>query len=124
MGIHIDAPGASFEDDASEKVIADRPLFADASLSLLLEAGDERAAFQIASRPGKIVAKHHVEALGLAMDGDRVVQAGAASAPDEEIAPVAKASAPANDKAAAPAENKAAKPEGKKRRIGRRKSGE
>lgn len=115
MGIHIDAPGASFEDDPA-KVVSDRPLFADAGLATLLEAGDERAAFQIASRAGKVIAKHHVEALGLVMRDGRVVQA---SAPVQEDAAVAKESAPAHDKQAAPAENKASKPQAKKRRIRR-----
>lgn len=123
MGITIDAPGASFIDDGSPKIIADRALFADADMAILLEAGDPDAAFQIASRPGKIIAKHHVEALDLVMDGDRVVQRGDA-APVQEDAPVAKESAPAEDKSVAPAENKATKPAAKKRRIGRRKSGE
>jgi hypothetical protein len=104
MGLHIDAAGASREVGGG-KVVADRALFCDTAMTVLLEAGDERAGIQLASRAGKIVPAGFVVALGLTVDkSGRVVQVGAEpdAAPEAEVKP----SEPAESKPVRQAESK------------------
>ena len=70
-------------------VVSDRELYTDASRTKLLEAGDDAAAFLVASGPGKVIPAEFVTELGLETDEEgRVKQRKRGE--DKELAAVAQ----------------------------------
>jgi len=96
--------GIAFHDATGDHLpaplTADRPLYANADRSMLLEAGDPDAAWLVAAYPGSLIPGEWVRDMTLEMKGDKVVQAKPAKTG-------AKQSEPAKDKQAKPAKTKA-----------------
>lgn len=83
-------------------LVADRRLYTDATKSVVLEEGDETAAFVLCGK-GSTIPTATVRKLGLVIENGRVVQ------PKEKPAPVEhkEAPKPEDKQAARPKENKA-----------------
>lgn len=96
MGLSIEDPVTVAPKGA---LVSDRALFVDAD-GVLVEAGDVRAAVQVASRAGKTIPAHAVLGLGLRADADgRIVQGVEPDAKEAVVSePVKEEKKPAKDK--------------------------